>query len=153
MFGWSKGGKFTLSHNAQRHLGQSEDCIFCVSLAMRTCNVGHYLFSSICLSIWHFLHSVETNLTHTLLVLQHLWQGSSVDHAMAEAGRWDQQAGVKDDVGVGLSVPDDPTRLPLHQTGGPIPPLPPANGTTQHCGCKYDQPLILHNIVDVSMTS
>jgi len=31
--------EFTLRHNKQRHLGQSEDWIFWVSLGMRTCNV------------------------------------------------------------------------------------------------------------------
>jgi len=34
-----KKRKFTLCHYVQRHLGQSENWIFCVSLVTRTCNV------------------------------------------------------------------------------------------------------------------
>ena len=51
----------TLSHNAQLHFGQLEDCIFCVSLATLTCNVWRNMLSCICQNIRrHFKHSVDT---------------------------------------------------------------------------------------------
>jgi len=52
--------EFTLRHNVQHHLGQSEDKIFCVSLVMCTCNVWHNALSHICRSIGsnfkHYVH-------------------------------------------------------------------------------------------------
>ena len=38
---WQKMHEFTLCRDVQRHLGQSEDWIFWVSLFTRTCNVWH----------------------------------------------------------------------------------------------------------------
>ena len=57
MFPWTIG----LSHIAQCHLGQSEDWIICVSLALYTCNVWRNMLSRICRSIeHHFKCSVNT---------------------------------------------------------------------------------------------
>ena len=51
----------TKRHYAQRHLSQSEDWIFCVSLATRTGNERRYALSRICRSIGrHFKRSVDT---------------------------------------------------------------------------------------------
>jgi len=41
---FNKRRKITLCHITQRHLGQSEDWIFCVSLATSTCNVWRLSF-------------------------------------------------------------------------------------------------------------
>jgi len=56
-----KRQELTLHDRKQRHFGQSEDWIFCVSLVMGTCKVWHSMHSRICQSIErHFKCSVDT---------------------------------------------------------------------------------------------
>ena len=53
-----------LGHNAQRHLGRSENWIFCVSLATSKFNIWLNILSRICQSIGcHFICSVDTLIT------------------------------------------------------------------------------------------
>jgi len=76
-FGLNKRQEFTQHHNAKRHLGQWEDWLFCVLLAM--CKYNIWLNVCICWSTGrHFKHSVGMLICTVLyLVVNEIYNYSS----------------------------------------------------------------------------
>jgi len=79
-FGSTKCREITRRHNAQHYLGQSEDCIFCILLTTRTCNVCRDLVSRVSRNTRRNFNPIVTT-----LIDSHLWESSP--HSIAGSPR------------------------------------------------------------------